>query len=146
LANEWTEVKKRCRYFCLLLVRDLLGERPNVTEPARANSKTQLNLNSLKRITPQPAESPVQELEPGFLQDVISLSDSVNDGEEEEHLDKFKEEPKEEVEIIGFKSKPESELGKGKELASEGKEKHNTGIAHKSCSKHDCGKLPLSVS
>jgi len=141
LANKWIEVKERCPYFFLL--RDLLGERRNVTEPARANSKTQLDRNSLKRSTPALAESSTHELEPGFLEDIISLSDSIKYGEEEK-LNEFEHKPKEEVEIIGFKSK--SDRGKGKESALERKEGHSTGIVPKSCSKHDCGKLPLSVS
>ena len=141
LANKWIEVKERCPYFFLL--RDLLGERPNVTEPARANSKTQLDLNCLKQSTPAPAESSTHELELGFLEDIISLSDSIKYGEEE-NLNEFEYKPKEEVEIIGFKSK--SDLGKGKESAPERKKGHSIGIVPKSCSKHDRGKLPLSVS
>ncbi|RPA95555.1 hypothetical protein L873DRAFT_1792169 [Choiromyces venosus 120613-1] len=75
LANKWIEVKEWYLYFFLL--HDLLWERPNITEPARANSKTRLDLNCLKRITPEPAGSPVQDFEPGFLADVISLNDSI---------------------------------------------------------------------
>ena len=90
-----------------------------------------------------PAESSTHELEPGFLEVIISLSDSIKYGEEE-NLNEFEYKPKEEVEIIGFKGK--SDLGKGKESARERKEGHSTGIVPKSCSKHDRGKLPLSVS
>ena len=146
LANKWIEIKERCPYFFLL--RDLLGERPNVTEPARANSKTQLDLGSLKRSTSEPAESSIQELEPAFLDDVISLSDSIKYGEEE-NLNEFGDKTKDEVEIIGFKSLSKADSGKAKDLApgrKERKEKHSTEIAPKSGSKHDRGKLALSVS
>lgn len=147
MANKWIEIKERCPYFFLL--RDLLGERPNVTEPARANSKTQLDLDSLKRSTSEQAESSIQELESGFLDDVISLSDSIKYGEEE-NLNEFEYKPKDEVEIIGFGRKSDSGKAKdftpGRKERKERKERQSTGIAAKSGSKHDRGKLPLSVS
>jgi len=71
------------------------------------------------------------------------LTDSIK-YEAEEILDVFDYEPKEEVEIIGFKSK--SDLGKGKDFAPGRKEGHSPGIVPKACSKHDRGKLSLSVS
>ncbi|PUU73157.1 hypothetical protein B9Z19DRAFT_1135783 [Tuber borchii] len=140
LANKWIEVKERCPYFFLL--RDLLDERSNVTEPARANSKTQLDLNCLKRFNPKPTESPVQQLELGFLDDVISLSNSIKHGEEEANLDEFMHPSREEVEIIRYKRK--SDVEKGADFTSEGKKGHRTGIVPKIGSKHDRGKLPIS--
>ncbi|KAI5777174.1 hypothetical protein EDC01DRAFT_636106 [Geopyxis carbonaria] len=45
LANKWEEIQKECPYFYTL--RNLLGERPNISEPCRANGTTQLDLSSL---------------------------------------------------------------------------------------------------
>jgi hypothetical protein len=47
LATKWQEVEAVCPWFFLL--RDLCGAgRPNVSESARANSTTELNVNSLR--------------------------------------------------------------------------------------------------
>jgi hypothetical protein len=46
LASKWQEVEAVCPWFFVL--RDLCGAgRPNVSESARANSTTQLNVSAL---------------------------------------------------------------------------------------------------
>ena len=44
LASKWDEVSIKCPWWFKL--RDFHGERPNVSEPARANSTTILNIGA----------------------------------------------------------------------------------------------------
>ncbi|PUU83395.1 hypothetical protein B9Z19DRAFT_1061040 [Tuber borchii] len=92
----------------------------------------------------EPAGSPVQQLELGFLDDVISLSDIIKHGEEEEKVDKFTQPPREELEIIEYKRK--SDIEKGADFTSKGKKGHRIGIVPKTGSKHHRGKLTISNS
>ena len=126
-------------FFCYAIYS--VSDRTLLSPPERTQKHNSIKILSSE--VPRRQQKVQPELEPGFLEDIISLSDSIKYGEEE-NLNEFEYKPKEEVEIIGFKSK--SDLGKGKESAPERKEGHSTGIVPKSCSKQDRGKLPLSVS